>query len=170
MPVALPAIAVALAAIGTGVSTYAAIKQGNAADDAAKASANAERANAKAAQDAASLEAAQVRRKNLLRLGTQRANAAKSGVLIDGSSEDVIYDSAIQGELEALSTLYSGATQASYYGSRTKIERLSGKNAKSASRLQAGGTLIGGLGRTASSASDLPSMKRSNTAQTQPIG
>src|SRR5262245_60300350 len=162
MPVALPIIAVALSAIGTGVATYGAISQGNAAEDAAKASARAENANAKAAQDAAALEAGQVRRRNLLRLGEQRATAAKSGVLIDDSAADVIYDTSIQGELEAQSALYSGATQASYYRSRGSLARLEGSNAKRASQIQAGSTLIGGLGRTAGEYSRIPSRNASN--------
>lgn len=158
MPVALPFIAVALAAVGTGVGVYAAVEQGKRADEAAKATAEAEGANAKAAQDAAALEAGQIRRRNLLRLGEHRANAAKSGVLIEDTN-DLLYDTALQGELEAQSALYSGASQASYYRSRGGIARLEGSNAKSASRINAGATLIGGLGSTATAAARMPQFK-----------
>ena len=129
----------------TGVAVYGQQKAGQAAEEAGKASQEAENANAQAAQDAAALEAGQVRRRNLLRLGTQRANAAKSGVLISDSPADVIYDTAIQGELEAQSVLYSGATQASYNRSRGAIARLQGENARSASKIQSASTVIGGL-------------------------
>ena len=144
MPQALPLIAVALTAVGTGVAVYSSLEQGKAADDAAKSTARAENANAKAAQDAAALEAQQVRRSNLLRLGSQRANAAKSGVLINDSAQDVMYDTAIQGELESLTTLYGGASQANYNRSRASIARVEGANAKSASYFKAGSSLIGG--------------------------
>jgi hypothetical protein len=144
---------------GTGVAVAGQVQAGKAADKAAKATAQAENANAKAAQDAAALEAGQVRRRNLLRLGSNRANAGKSGVLIDDSAADVIYDSAIQGELEALSTLYSGASQASYYKSRGSIARLEGANAKSASRIGAASTLIGGVGATATQVAKMPKFK-----------
>jgi hypothetical protein len=70
--------------------------------------------------------------------------------LIDDSAADVIYDTAIQGELEAQSVLYGGAQAAAYNRSRGNIARLEGKNAKSASRIQAGATVIGGLGNAAS--------------------
>lgn len=150
MPVALPFIAVALAAVGTGVAAYGQVKAGKAADEAAKATQEAENANALAAQQQAAYEAQQVRRKNLLRLGEQRAVAAKSGVLIDDSAGDVIYDTSIQGELEAQAALYSGAVSSGYYRQRGNIARLEGANAKSASRIQAGSTIIGGLGRAAS--------------------
>jgi len=158
MPVALPVIAVALAAVGTGVAAYGAVEQGNQAKEASKRTQQAENANAQAAMQQASLEAAQIRRKNLLRLGEQRAVAAKSGVLINDSAGDVIYDTSIQGELEAQAALYSGATSASYSRSRGSIAALEGNNAKSASRISATGTVIGGLG---SAAKNYPSMSSS---------
>jgi len=147
MPQALPIIAVALAAVGTGVAVYGSVQQGQAQEDAAKRAQEAENANAKAAQDAAALEAGQIRRKNLLRLGSQRAAAAKSGVLIDDSAADVIYDTSIQGELEALSALYSGAQSAAYSRSKGKLARQEGAAAKQGSQIQAGSTLIGGASR-----------------------
>lgn len=143
MPQAIPAI---LALVATGVGTYSAVAQGEAAEDASHAQQKAANQQASSAQAAASLEAAQVRRENLLRMGTQRASTAKSGVLIDGSANDTIYDSAIQGELEALSVLYSGASEAGYHRSRGKIARMEGKAAKRAGYISGAGTLIGGVG------------------------
>ena len=99
--------------------------------------------------NAAALEAGQVRRKNLLRLGSQPADAAKSGVLISDSANDVIYDTAIQGELEAQSVLYSGASAASYQQQRGMNARAAGASAKSGSYINAGSSVIGGLGKTA---------------------
>lgn len=145
-PATISLISLAVGLAGTGVAVYGSVKQGEATAEAAKRSQEAENANAKAAQDAAALEAGQIRRKNLLRLGSQRADAAKSGVLIDNAS-DVIYDTSIQGELEALSSLYSGNTSAAFSRSRGRNAALEGANAKSASYIQAGGTLIGGLGK-----------------------
>jgi hypothetical protein len=141
--------AIAASVVGTGVGVYSQVKAGNDAEDAAKANAAVEKNNAIAAQQQAALEAGQVRRKNLLRMGAQRAAAGKSGVLIDDSAGDVIYDTAIQGELEALSVAYSGATQSNYYNSKSRIARWEGSQAKSAANLNAGATLIGGLGSAA---------------------
>lgn len=149
MPVALPAIAVALAAVGTGVAAYSSIAQGKAAKEAGEATASAERANAVAAQQQAALEAEQVRRRNRLRLGANRAAAGKSGVELE-NIEDVQYDTAIQGELEALTTLYSGATSASYSRSQANIAEMTGRNAQRAGYLNAGATLLSGAGQAAS--------------------
>lgn len=143
----LAVVAVALTAVSAGVGTYAAVEQGNAAKDAGKRQQDIANQNAKAAQDAAALEAGQIRRKNLLRLGAQRAGAAKSGVLIDDSAGDVITDSAIQGELEALSAVYSGNSAAASQRNRGNLARYEGNQAASASYINAGSTLIGGIGR-----------------------
>lgn len=140
-------ISLAITAAAAGVGTYSAVAQGNAAEDAAKRQQEAENANAAAAHNTAALEAGQIRRRNLLRLGTQRANAAKAGVQIEDSAADVIYDTSIQGELEALSALYSGNTSAAYYQSRGRNAAFEGSQAKSASYIDAGSSLIGGLGR-----------------------
>lgn len=161
MPVAaLGWIGLALAAAGTGVAVKGQIDAGNAADAASKRQQQAENLNAQAAMDAANLEAQQIRRKNLLRSGEQRAAGAKSGVLID-DFEGVMYDTSIQGELEAMSALYSGASAATYSRSRGANYRAEGRAAKSASRIQAGSTLLGGLSNTASMASDMPSFRGS---------
>jgi len=156
--------ALAASTIGAGVSAYGAVAQGNAADEAAKRTQQAENANAQAAMEAASLEAGQVRRKNLLRLGSQRADAAKSGVLISDSANDVIYDTAIQGELEAQSVLYSGASAASYQQQRGVNARAAGASAKSGSYINAGSTVIGGLGKAAETYSDaMPTFKKTSS-------
>lgn len=143
---ALPLIAVALAAVGTGVGVYGAVAQGDAAKDAGKRQQDIANQNAKAEQAAAALEAGQIRRRNLLRLGSQRAGAAKSGVLIDDSAMDVITDSAIQGELEALSAIYSGSSSAAAHRNRGSLAAWEGRRARSASYINAGSTLIGGIG------------------------
>ncbi len=161
-PVTISLLSLAVAAIGTGVAAYGSIEQGNQAKEAGKRTQEAQNANAKAAQDQAALEASQIRRKNLLRLGEQRATAAKSGVLISDSAGDVIYDTSIQGELEAQSALYGGATASSYYRSRGNIAALEGNNAQSASRISATGTVIGGLGKAAG---NYPTMRSSTNSR-----
>lgn len=153
----MPWFAAAAALVSAGIGTYAAVAQGEAAEDASVAQQKAANQQASSTQAAAALEAAQVRRENLLRLGTQRASTAKSGVLIDGSAGDTIYDSAIQGELEALSVLYSGASEAGYHRSRGKIARMEGKAAKQAGYVSGAGTLIGGAGSAYAKA---PSFKK----------
>lgn len=148
---ALPAIAVALAAVSTGVGVAAAVEQGKAAEAAGKRQQQLADANAKAAADAARLESAQIRRKNLIRLGAQRA-AAGSGLSISDSAADVIYDTSIQGELEALSSTYSGSSSASAYRYRGRAAAAEGSAAATGSYLSAAGILIKGTGSSVKSA------------------
>lgn len=145
MAVALPLVAVALA----GVGAYAAVQQGKAAEDAAEYNAKVAENNAQAAADQAAAEALQVRRVTRLRAGAQRAGYGKAGVDLSGSAEDVFFDTGAQGELEALSALYAGATQSGYYQSRAAGSRFEGRQARSAASLNAASTLIGGLGTAA---------------------
>lgn len=150
-------ITTSLAAVGTGVSVYSAVAQGEAANDAAKSQNQAAQAQAKSEQDAAMLEAGQVRRENLLRGGKNRAKAAKSGVLIGDSFSDVQTDTDIQGELDRLSVLYSGASQAGYTQSRGRVALAEGKAARTAGYVKAGGNLISG---SANTVDKIPAFKR----------
>lgn len=154
---AIPWIIAGLSAAGTVVGVYSSIEQGEAADDAAKSQNDAAKAQAQSAQDAAALEAGQVRRENLLRLGRNRAQTAKSGVLIQDSFSDVQMDTDIQGELERMSVLYSGASEAGYLKSKGRMALAEGKAAKRAGYISGAGTLIGG---TANTVSKIPQFKR----------
>lgn len=150
MPQALPLIAIALTAVGTGVAVYGAVDQAATAKEAGKNAQRAENINAAREQAAADFETAQVRRRNLLRLGSQRAAAAKSGVLVDDSASDVIYDSAIQGELEALAVNYGGASAAAYHRSRGINAAWEADRAATAAYIGGAGSLVGGLAKAAS--------------------
>ncbi len=74
----------------------------------------------------AQAEALAIRRQNDRIRGTQRVAFLKSGVTLSGSAQDVIYDSAIEGELEALNTTYRGSVSSSYYMDEAALARSSG--------------------------------------------
>ncbi len=147
-PATWTAIAIAATVVSAGVGTYSAVASAQAQKDTAKFNEDVARNQAISEQQKAAFEAQQVRRRNMLRLGEQRAAYAKSGVTIEGGN-DVIYDSALQGELEALSSLYGGNTAAQYYQTKAKLIGMEGKNAARAGYLSAGSTLLGGAAKTA---------------------
>lgn len=148
MPYAL--IAVALAAVGTGVSAYAAVAQGQAAEDAGKFNAAVAANDATNAQNQANFEATQIRRRNAIRGGSDRAAFAKGGVDISGSAQDVLFDNAIQGELDVMAAQYGGAARAQYYTSKGALAKFEGRQAASAGVLNAGSTILTGASRAAS--------------------
>lgn len=151
---AVGVIGVVLSAIGTGIGAYAQAQAGEAADKAAKFNAKVAQNQATEAQMRAGFEAGQVRRRNLIRSGDQRAAYAKSGVDISGSANDVINDTGIQGELAALATLYGGASQAQNLRAQAQLDIFSGQQAQTAGWLGGGTTLLTGGARTAGMAYD----------------
>jgi len=157
--IALAAVSVAASLAGTGVAVAGAKQQAQAADDTAKFNAKIAENDAIAAQQEAVLEAEQVRRKNRLLTGAQRAGYGKAGVDLSAGN-DVIFDSGKQGELEALSVLYAGDRAASYNQSRATASRFQGANAQAAGRYAVAGSLIGGLASTAGTISNAPSFRR----------
>lgn len=98
------------------------------------------------ALDQSNFEANQIRDRNRRLAATQRAGFLKSGITLEGTPQDVIYDSALQGELEALSTVYEGQIKANYARKQASIDRYEGASRSSAYKSAATGSLISGVG------------------------
>lgn len=145
---AIAITAVVASVVSAGVGTYAAVASAQAQEDAAKFNADVARNQAISEQQKAAFEAQQIRRRNILRVGAQRAAYAKAGITIE-SGNDVIYDSAIQGELDVLAAQYGGNTAATYYRSKAKLEGMEAKNAARAGYIGAATALTSGASRTA---------------------
>lgn len=122
----------------------------------------------------AEAEAGSIRRQNDRTRGTQRVSYLKSGVTLSGSASDVIYDSAIEGELDALNAEYKGRMASQYSRDQAAYSRDQGKqqasllrskarmdaeaglyeasSRASAYKAQATGSLISGIGNIAGQA------------------
>lgn len=138
----------AVAAVGAGVGAYASIQQGAAAEEAAKAEAAQREYNAQTANDQAQVEAEQIRRRNRILRGRQAAAAAKAGVDISGGSfQDIVYDSSIQGELDAMAAEYTGQIASSEQAYGAKIARMGGRTRRQASYFGAASTILTGAGQ-----------------------
>ena len=139
----------AASAIASGaMAAVSAKQQGDAAEEAAKYNAAVAQNDAVAAQNAAAYEARQIRRKNLLRLGMQRAEAGKTGVSLDAGSsfDDVMFDTAIQGELEAQAALYTGAVRSQAARAGSAMSLWEGKQAQRAAGIGMASAAVGTLG------------------------
>lgn len=137
--------AVAASVAGAGVAAYSAHEQGKAQEGAAKFNAAVQRNNAMAAQQQAQYEADRIRKRNTYLRGAQNAAIAKSGIDISGSASDVIYDSAMQGEMDALAALYTGKVRSNADESGAMLSRLSGENARTSSYYSMAGSILGGV-------------------------
>lgn len=76
-------------------------------------------------REQAKYNAEKIRQRNRRLLGQQTAGYAKAGVDLAGSPEDVIYDSALQGEMDALMAIYTGDMAAHAYFAEATSRRYS---------------------------------------------
>lgn len=127
------ALAPTLSTIGSAMGVVGALNSGRSEQAAANY-------NAQSAQmDAAAKEAAQ-RRDAARQQGALRASLAKSGTSMEGTPLMVMAESAANAELDALNTRITGQRESTLY-------RMRGSNAATASRWQAGTSLLTGLSK-----------------------
>ncbi|CAB4182710.1 hypothetical protein UFOVP1090_28 [uncultured Caudovirales phage] len=142
---------VALIAIVTAgtIGAVGSIQAANAAEKQGEAARNAANVEAVTASQQAASEASRVRDRNKRIAASQRVSFLKSGLTLDGT-EDVIYDSAIQGELDALNVTYRGDVAATGSRTRGSLANAAAKSQATAYRYQAVGSVLGAAGSAAS--------------------
>lgn len=144
---ALAAAAVASIA-AAGISAYGMYSQGQAQKKMAEYNAEVAANAAKSSQMQGQAEAERIRDRNARVAGAQRASFLSSGVTISGSASDVMYDSALEGELDAMMAIYRGDIGANQANSQAELSRMQGRAAQSASMYNATGTLLTGVGNS----------------------
>jgi hypothetical protein len=143
-----------LMAAATIFSAVGAVAQGSQQQAMANQNARMYELNARYAIDSAAIEEANNRRRTNQLMGNQRVAYAKSGVTSSGTPLLVGEDTAIQGELDALTVRYNGqikSNQAKYQASMAKWQ---GKQAFNQGLFSAAGTLLGGAAKGAFNAQD----------------
>jgi hypothetical protein len=90
--------------------------------------------DARAAIDQARYNSARIRDRNKRLKGTQVSRILKSGVQLSGSALDVIRDSAVQGELDAMSEEYKGLVEHNKRKDAALYEKLYAKSAGRSAR------------------------------------
>lgn len=132
------------AAASAAAGAYSSVSAANAQKDASKYNEAVEKNNALTAQRQAQYQADRIAKRNRILLGKQRAGYAKSGVDLSGSAEDVMMDSAIEGELDRQAALYAGVTAAQAHEARAKLNAYEGDATLSAGRIRAGASVLSG--------------------------
>ena len=143
-------IAAAAAVAAAGVTAYAAVKQGEAADKNARF--NAKLAEREAMQKKMSAEAAaeDARRRHERVLATQRAQYGASGIdPNEGSSLLVMMDSQDEAALDEARIRWGGREEATTLQAEANVQRWRGRQAKAAGYLGAGAAILGGLSSAA---------------------
>ena len=139
-------VSTVVSGIGTAMSALGAISQGNAEASAAKYHAKMSEMNAANARAQASVNEDAQRRQARRFLGTQRASFAQAGIGLSGSAEDVMAQSAVDAELDALNIRYQGELEAAGMTNEANLQRMRAKNARSGGFMTAGAKLLSGIG------------------------
>lgn len=139
----------AIAAAGAAAGAYSSVQAADQQEKASKYNAAVDRNNALNASRAAKYQADRIAKRNRLIAGKQRAGYAKAGIDLSGSAEDVMMDSAIEGELDRQVALYSGLTAAQSNEARARLSEFEGSSAKRAGYVRAGASVLGGASQGA---------------------
>jgi len=127
----------AVAALGTAASSLAAANAASFQADIAKQ-------QAKQAQDQASIRAGEVARESRQRLAATRAGAIQNGFELTGSMNDLLDQTARQGQLDYLTAVYDGSVQATGLAATARNYRMQRSNALITGVLGAGAQALGG--------------------------
>lgn len=127
------------AVVAVGSAALGAVSQANAGKSAKRWAAHNAAQERKLARERERVS----RRESDLMLGRQRAVAAAQGTTMEGSPLMVLEDAAAEAELEALHIREGGEASAAAAGRK-------GKDARNAAYMDAGGTLLGGVGKALS--------------------
>lgn len=134
----------AMIVAATAMKAIGAIQAGNASKKAADYNATLmDQGAATERQQAAAREEAKRREASMI-LGKQTAALAQSGGGLGGSAADVMRQSSINAELDALTLRYEGDLRARGLEANAAQERFSGDQAKYQGRMQAIGSILGG--------------------------
>lgn len=133
-------------AAGGGLKAYSALRQGNAEYQAQEMNAQVNEQNAALAESQALEDERKQRLMTKKLIGSMRANYGASGVTLEGSPMEVIEESAMQAELDALNIKHAGKARATQYRNQAALARYYGKEARTLGYLGAAGSLLGGAG------------------------
>lgn len=121
--------------IMAAVAAVGSIAQAQSASKAAKYNESVARGNAIVARNAAQEEARRSRRLSMKRQGTLRAS---------GASLDLLEDSAMQEELQALTIEHQGEVEAAGYGASANVNKARASNESTSGYFGAASTLLNG--------------------------
>jgi hypothetical protein len=142
-------VAAGLGAVGTVASIGGQLASGAQQQAAAAHNARVAKAEAESTRAAADYEATQYQDKARRLIATQRAEAAASGLGLEGSVFDVMDETASQAAYDALLIRHAGDVKASQGMSEAALSRLQGKFARSDSYYGGTSTFLTGASRLA---------------------
>lgn len=138
----LPVIAMVA---GTAFQAIGAIKQGQAANAAAKYNAQVANNNAQVAEQQAQSQAMVQGRRAMMQNGGLLANMAANGVDVgEGSAVDILSQSAANAEMDRQNIIYNGRVRAQSLRSQAQLDTFQGETAQQNGYMSAAGALLSG--------------------------
>jgi hypothetical protein len=151
-PGTIAAIALAVSAIGAGVSTYSSIASGESQKEAADYNAEVGRQKAKDSMQRGAIEGAAQQDKARRIAAAQAEGAAMSGVRLDtGTPLSLMTETAGLGELDKLRVINNAQREAWGYQAQSNLDEYQGKAAQRAGYLNGAGTFLGSASSAAGS-------------------
>ena len=138
-------IAAVFSILGSAVSAYGQIKQGQQAEGVGRYNAQVAEQQAASGRQAAAADAETKRRQMDRILGTQRARYGASGVTSEGSPLLVMMQSEEEAALDVARVRYGGDAQAYGLEAEARLQKFRGKAARRQSYLGATGSLLQGV-------------------------
>lgn len=135
-----------LGSIGSAVSAIGGLVSSSSSSRADEFNARTMQQNSLIAQQTAEENARRQRILNQKEQGSIKAGFAASGLKMEGSPEDLIGESMINGELAVADILNQGKRQALDFASQANLAKASAKFTKTGSFLSAGGSLLKAAG------------------------
>ena len=142
-------VTIGLMAVSTAMSAVGAIRQGGAADAAAKAEAQAAEQQAQGARNRAQFEIAQERRAQRQAFGQQVAQLGSQGTALTGQPIDLLADNAKQAELALQAIRFESEIAARNQENQAALARFRGRRARREGFFSAGTELLSGATRIA---------------------
>lgn len=137
-------VTIGLMAVSTAMSAVGAIRQGGAADAAAKAEAQAAEQQAQGARNRAQFEIAQERRAQRQAFGQQVAQLGSQGTALTGQPIDLLADNAKQAELALQAIRFESEIAALNQENQAALTRFGGRGARREGFFSAGTELLRG--------------------------
>ena len=141
-------VASVVSVIGTGVSAYGSYEAGQSQKEAAEYNAEVQHQAAKAEIQSGNIKAQEMRDKARRIAGTQAATFGASGLdTTSGTASDIISETRMFGELDALRAINNAERSAWGLNSQSELDLFQGRAAARGGMLSAGGTLLAGATR-----------------------
>ena len=143
-------LGIILAGVGAATGAVGAVMQGQATSASAKFNQQTALQNATIARQLADEEAERIRTESRRAQGAIRAATGASGIRLEGSPLDVLADSAVEGELAALTAQFRGTLQVRGFEAEAAIAGVQRREARRQTVIGVGSSLLAGGQQAAS--------------------